>query len=200
MNLSLTFSSYHETGHAIVQLVNRDKAGMSHHGIKAIEISEGGGRILIPDACTSKDIYKAVSSNIPDIEKRRALHYAESKIIFFMAGLAAEFLMMEDEKLEVMPVLKRFYRCDANREKGSDFAKAIDLNVALGRQKPEDGVAPLKDYFLKALKILREYNRDPRRGLLNWVADQIGGGGIIVGERLEELITGMREYMDNNKS
>jgi acetylornithine deacetylase/succinyl-diaminopimelate desuccinylase-like protein len=133
-----------------------------------------------------------MTGDFPEATRQVYAAYAEHVIENYLAGFAANVILMEYSENSAAELLKQHYR--RNESADTDFQKAIRYNIALGRQKVTDGILPLVDTLKEAIVEARG-----NWSAIKWAAGQLEGGGIIEGERLEKIVDGIRKRLNNRK-
>jgi len=183
----MDFTPLHESAHLIIETEYWNRKGLSHN-IQSIIIDGIRSKVRMFDLCTAADIKEVTIGNIPLSIKKNYIRYGEHKQRVLMAGFAAEANIFSYTGIHFPELVKSFYKGNESAE--SDFKKAIEFNVALGRQEESDGILPLAKAFNKALREVRGHWE-----LINWTAKQIEGGGIIEGIRLERLMVEIQKRL-----
>lgn len=193
MNSNKYFSALHESGHLVSFLLWGIIRGARSHGVRCIIINGGKSQVRFNDYFATDFLSRIMVSDLSPEERQWYIQMAEPKLAFYLAGCAAEAFHLEYKPKDTTKMLKLFYRSD--KSPNNDIQQAIELNVALGKQKRSDGVLPLVDAFNEALCEVEE-----QWELIIWTAKQMEEDGVIEGVRLDRLIDEIQKRLNKTKS
>ena len=192
MSSNVQLNQIHEASHAVFYLLWGNVRGATSHGIRDIITERGKSRMRFIDYYATDFLNKILATGLSKEERQWYIQMAEPKLNFYLAGCAAEAHYLGYKPEHAPDLLKRFYKND--RSPNNDIQQAIDLNNALGRQKPSDSVMGLMEAFNETLLQV-----DNQKEVIKWTAGQLEKDGVIEGIQLDNLVVEIQKRLNKSK-
>lgn len=180
-------TAVHEAAHFIIYLLNCEE-DLKLPWVMGLTIvgSKYHGQIIVKRDSFPEWVSEHLRSDLPEDNKMAEIARAKREIKSLLAGLAGEIVNMRCPN-NCERVLLRVYRIE-KKYNNSDLNQAIAFNVAIGGQKPEEGVLPLLTYLEEAVRDVSTYWNE-----ITEIAELLEVHKEIVGERLEDLTDKMSD-------